>query len=556
MTFDQGLDSIQATLNELEEHLIAEKDKFIGYPCNANFNYEPLYRFLAYPINNIGDPYIPSNYHLNTHRFELEVLKFFEELTQAPAGETWGYVTNGGTEGNHYGLFLAREILPDGIVYYSQETHYSVGKILRCLNLPSIMIRSNPDGTMDLSDLRENLRLNRTSPPIICANVGTTMKGAVDDINGINAIFQDLAIPRKYLHADCALSGMILPFVNDAPAWNFAHGVDSLSISGHKMIGSPIPCGVVLAKKDNMTRIAENVEYIGSRDTTLTGSRNGIAPLFLWYAIKTLGKPGFLQLIQQCLKQAEYAVLELNKAGQHAWRHPYSNTVVFNRPLQSIVETWQLATHGPVSHLITMPNVTRDQVDRLVAEIKEKPVKGSQQSPCRLSPTGLTSDHQQPSEEIILIGSSSVDLLDAVATAMGNAGISIIDMKTSSIDEGCLLILTVEEREKAIEIINRLTNENKYGSAHVEICDQDSAVISQMNFSQASNHSALVKLDDHAGALGSLTRRCQQAGIKLSSARIIWRGDESTVLELTTPNSGELKEVLDSSQILMLPAQR
>ena len=555
MTFDQGLDSIQATLNELEEHLIAEKDKAIGYPCNASFNYEALYRFLAYPINNIGDPYIPSNYHLNTHHFELEVLKFFEEITQAPAGETWGYITNGGTEGNHYGLFLAREILPDGIVYYSQETHYSVGKILRCLNLPSIMIRSNPNGTMDLNDLRENLRLNRTSPPIICANIGTTMKGAVDDINGINAIFQDLAIPRKYLHADCALSGMILPFINDAPAWNFAHGVDSLSISGHKMIGSPIPCGVVLAKKDNMTRIAENVEYIGSRDTTLTGSRNGIAPLFLWYAIKTHGHSGFRQLIEQCLERAEYAVRELNKAGQHAWRHPYSNTVVFDRPLQSVVESWQLATHGPISHLITMPNVSTDQVDRLVAEIKAKPVIGSEQSPCRPSPTGLTGERTQPSQEIILIGSSGVDLLDAVATAMGNAGISIIDMKTSSIDEGCLLILTVEERDKAIEIINRLINENKYGSAHVEICDQDSAVISQMNFSQAGNNSALVKLDDHAGALGSLTRRCQEAGIKLSSARIIWRGDESTVLELTTPNSGELKQVLDSSQILMLPAQ-
>ncbi len=301
MTFDQGLDSIQARLDELEDYLIAEKDRLIGYPCNADFNYEALYRFLAYPINNIGDPYIPSNYHLNTHDFELEVLKFFEDLTQAPKGETWGYVTNGGTEGNHYGLFLAREILPNGIVYYSQETHYSVGKILRCLNLPSIMIHSNPDGTIDLNDLRESLRLNRTSPPIICANVGTTMKGAVDDIHGINAIFQDLAIPRKYLHADCALSGMILPFIENAPAWNFAHGVDSLSISGHKMIGSPIPCGVVLAKKDNMTRIAQNVEYIGSMDTTLTGSRNGIAPLFLWYAIRKFGKSGFRQLIQQCL---------------------------------------------------------------------------------------------------------------------------------------------------------------------------------------------------------------------------------------------------------------
>ena len=76
-----------------------------------------------------------------------------------------------------------------------------------------------------------------------------------------------------------------------------------------------------------------------------------------------------------------------------------------------------------------------------------------------------------------------------------------------------------------------------------------------MNFSQAGNDSALVKIADHAGALGSLTHRCQQAGIKLNSARIVWRGDKSTVLELTTPNSGELNQVLDASQILMLPAQ-
>ena len=33
------------------------------------------------------------------------------------------------------------------------------------------------------------------------------------------------------------------------------------------------------------------------------------------------------------------------------------------------------------------------------------------------------------------------------------------------------------------------------------------------------------------------------------------KGDKSTVLELTTPNSGELNQVLDASQILMLPAQ-
>ena len=240
--------NIQDRLNKLEETIREEKKMFLGYPCNAAFDYSELYKFLSYPLNNIGDPYLASNYHLNTHEFELEVLEIFEDLTQANKGETWGYVTNGGTEGNHYGLFLARELYPEGIVYYSQEAHYSIGKVLRCLRLPSIMVRSNKDGTIDCEDLKENLRLNRTKPPIICTNIGTTMKGAVDDISTIQSIFEELAISKKYLHADCALSGMILPLLKETPAWNFSHGVDSLSISGHKMIGSPLPCGIVLAK--------------------------------------------------------------------------------------------------------------------------------------------------------------------------------------------------------------------------------------------------------------------------------------------------------------------
>ena len=60
------------------------------------------------------------------------------QLTEGPAASTWGYCTNGGTEGNMYGLFLARELHPEGLVYYSEDTHYSVNKILRCLHLTRI----------------------------------------------------------------------------------------------------------------------------------------------------------------------------------------------------------------------------------------------------------------------------------------------------------------------------------------------------------------------------------------------------------------------------------
>ena len=77
-----------------------EAGHFLGYPCTREFDYTPLYPFLAYLMNNVGDPFIKSNYHLNSHSFEREVIQFFAQLTRADEDGIWGYVTNCGTEGN------------------------------------------------------------------------------------------------------------------------------------------------------------------------------------------------------------------------------------------------------------------------------------------------------------------------------------------------------------------------------------------------------------------------------------------------------------------------
>ena len=64
------------------------------------------------------------------------------------------------------------------------------------------------------------------------------MKGAIDDVGKIRDILNDLAVTRSYLHADAALSAMILPFVDDPQPYGFDVGFDSVSVSGHKMVGS------------------------------------------------------------------------------------------------------------------------------------------------------------------------------------------------------------------------------------------------------------------------------------------------------------------------------
>ena len=356
-------------LDALRVGLEALAGTLVGYPCSQDFEYSEIAPFLAFSLNNVGDPFAESLYRENTFAFEREVVAFFQRHLRAPARETWGYVTSGGTEGNLYGLYLARELYPDGVVYFSEHTHYSAAKIVRVLGARSIMIRGREDGEIDYDDLRETLRLHRDVPPIILANIGTTMHGAVDDLAKIRALLKDLAITRHYIHADAALSGMILPWVPDPQPFGFDAGVDSIAVSGHKFIGSPMPCGVALARQSHVDRVARSVEYVGCMDTTIAGSRNALTPLVLWSAIQRRGETGLRQRALACLDMADYAIARFQASGLPAWRHKNSVTVVFPRPGPEVIARWQMAPRGDIAHLITMPQVTRATVDAVVADV-------------------------------------------------------------------------------------------------------------------------------------------------------------------------------------------
>lgn len=363
--------SDQRKLDRLRDDLRRFAAREIGYPVAFDFDYGALTEFLSFSLNNAGDPFTPMTYQLNTHGLEREVVSFYAGLARAPRDSWWGYVTNGSTESNLYGLYLARELLPDGIVYFSQDSHYSVSKNLHFLNMRHIMIRSQPNGEIDYEDLRETLRIRRDAPPVIFANIGTTMKEARDDIRIIRGILDDLAIENRYIHCDAALCGGYAAFLQPPPAWDFEDGADSIAISGHKFIGSPIPCGVVLARRAHVERIGHSVAYIGSVDTTISGSRNGFTPLLLWYAIRSLGRDGMKRRIEASLATAAYAEEQLLAAGIPAWRNPQALTVVFPQPPESVRHKWQLASAGGESHLICMPHVQRAQIDELLADIRE-----------------------------------------------------------------------------------------------------------------------------------------------------------------------------------------
>jgi len=361
----------QSRLKSLKDRLEHHSKVSLGYPVASDFDYSDLKPFMDFVINNVGDPFADSTYKVETREFEREVVEFWARMTNAPEDNWWGYVTNGGTEGNLYGLYLAREIYPRGIVYFSQDTHYSVTKNLHFLNMRNIMIRSQPNGEIDYDDLRETLKVNRDVPPIIFANIGTTMTEAKDDIGKIREILDELAIPQNYIHSDAALAGAFAPFLDPKPNFDFADGADSISISGHKFIGSPMPCGIVLARKDYVNRIARSIAYIGNLDTTITGSRNGLTPLILWYAMRRFGEQGFRERALRCISLAEYAEQQLQQVGVDAWRNPNSLTVVMPQVAKWVQDKWQLATAQGISHIMLMPQKELDEkmIDEFVSDM-------------------------------------------------------------------------------------------------------------------------------------------------------------------------------------------
>lgn len=359
--------------NEFEEY-IKEKTKYhLGYPYNLEFEYEELSRFFKYSINNLGDPFNASNYGVHSRKFELEILDFFSKLWKLD--DYWGYVTNSGTEGNLQSILVARENFPDGILYASSESHYSIFKAAHFYRMEAKSIPTSWDGCIRLDLLRQEISKNKDKPVIINVNIGTTVKGAVDNIDGIIGVLKQLNIPRKnfFIHCDGALFAMMLPFLerkNDLSI-DFNLPIDSIAISGHKFLGCPMPCGVMLTRKNLMTPLLKPIEYLNSVDSTITGSRNGLSSIFIWNVITSKGYEGFSQDVKKTMENAKYLEKELQKRGISSFRNSLSSTIIFERPPEEFVLKWQLACTGDIAHVVVMPSVDKGKLDIFLKEIDE-----------------------------------------------------------------------------------------------------------------------------------------------------------------------------------------
>jgi histidine decarboxylase len=263
------------------------------------------------------------------------------------------------------------------------------------------LIDSDDTGEIVYEDLERKMRKHLDRPMIININVGTTVKGASDTVDDVIAILHRLKIPRDrfFIHVDGALSGVVLPFVSsrcENKRVTFTKPIDSVSVSGHKMLGTPMPSGIVITRAEHMKRWGSDVAYLNSIDTTIMGSRNGQAAIAMWVALQRKGIDGLRADVVQCLDNAKYLKELFDGSGIKAWLNEFSTTVTFERPPEFVVQKWQLACKNDIAHVVVMPSVHKKKLRQFhhdVVEAKKNPNFG--EIPSGAAPTLLKADTTQ-----------------------------------------------------------------------------------------------------------------------------------------------------------------
>lgn len=360
-------DAAAARLEALRSHFVERSAHYIGFPNSRLLSFSELGDFLRFNINNIGDPYHPNG-GINTCHFEREVVNFWAQQFHLDPASAWGYITNGSTEAIMYGIVQGRDRLENPVLLFSEESHYCLHKIAHLLRLPSRVIASHGDGSLDLASLDDAIRDLNGRPFILNLTLGTTFHGAIEPPQQVLELLERRRCRSFHLHVDAALYGPMLTWIDGAPLFDFRLPIHTLSFSGHKFLGAPIPCGVVLSHSDPVRPFDGSAEYVGSLDTTLAGSRDGLSALVLWLVIQRVGAKGLADLAEESLQLAVDFTARMERTGIGVTRHDHGCILVFQRPDQALARRWQLATRGNFAHVVTVPGVTSEMLETFLQE--------------------------------------------------------------------------------------------------------------------------------------------------------------------------------------------
>jgi tyrosine decarboxylase/aspartate 1-decarboxylase len=312
---------------------------------------------------NLGDPGLFPG----TASLERLLIKQLADLFHGP--DACGYGTSGGTESNIQALRIARALSnePSPNVVLPESAHFSFRKAGEMLGLEIRPVELTSQYRIDVEAVKE--AIDRQTCCLV-GIAGTTEYGMVDPIQELAAIATDLGI---FLHIDAAFGGLVLPFLPEAPPFDFSlPGVMSIAVDPHKMGMSPIPAGCLLLREEShLCTLSVDTPYLTvKQEFTLAGTRPGAPVVGAFAVLEHLGYDGMEAVVTGCMKNTRRLIAGMESYGIPRIVTPDVNVATFE-PV-SIPPPWQVSwTRKGHLRIVCMPHVHAGIIESFLSDIGE-----------------------------------------------------------------------------------------------------------------------------------------------------------------------------------------
>ena len=324
--------------------------------------------------SNLGD----AGLFPGTLRLEKETISKLAELLHGEGSA--GFIVSGGTEANLLALLAARNTadVSSPEVILPQSAHFSFSKICSLLRIKPVQASLDSAFRVDPASVKHCINRNTIA---VVGTVGTAELGAVDPIDKLS----DIALEYEfYLHVDAALGGLILPFLENAPTFDFRlKGVKSITVDPHKMGLATVPAVGILFRdsaclehiKTETPYLTEDVQY------TFVGTKSGASVAATWAVFESLGREGFTKTVNRCLRLTKTLSASLESRGFNLVTKPALNIVAFRSSNSKLLVKALRQRGGFVSYvprldcvrIIVMPHLRKRHVAAFLKDLSEIP---------------------------------------------------------------------------------------------------------------------------------------------------------------------------------------
>ena len=363
LDYDDVISEVEKALSE-DFHF--EDGKILGSMCTQPLDVA-IDTHGMFIESNLGNPGL----YPGTRRLEGKIVEMMGELLNGK-GVT-GRVLEGGTEANLTALWIARNLTGRKEVILGSNAHFSIRKACDILKMIPREVEVDENHVMDVGEVEKHIGDDTAA---VIATAGTTEFGLVDPIDKLSEVCEE----RTWFHVDAAWGGFILPFLDEAPAFDFRNaGLSSMNADGHKMGMSTIPSAVfLLRKEEDLQNIAFESPYLTSVfQTTVLGTRASAGVPSLYAAMMAMGRDGYKENVENCMSRTRQLARAVKDMGLSLITEPVTNILAVRlRDPVGVKEHlerrgWHLSLtkHPEALRLVVMPHATEETLDVLIEDM-------------------------------------------------------------------------------------------------------------------------------------------------------------------------------------------